>query len=68
MVYHKRSKGTPPSLPSDNSKGKKKVINDKVLCRAIEKKFPSDELVSNLVRKVKKLEEEVLDMREWAKF
>ena len=39
----------------------------KVMCKTIEKKCLSDKLVSNLEKKIKKLEEELLDMREWAK-
>ncbi|KAH0725422.1 hypothetical protein KY284_001287 [Solanum tuberosum] len=63
MVYHTRSNDALPSLPNENRKGKRKATNEKV----IEKKHPSDELVSSLKLKIKKLEEEVSDMREWAK-
>ncbi|KAH0743088.1 hypothetical protein KY290_031081 [Solanum tuberosum] len=67
MVYHTRSNGALPSLPSENRKGKRKTTNDKVMRKTIEKKHPSDELVLSLEQKIKKLEEEVSDMREWAK-
>ncbi|KAH0724839.1 hypothetical protein KY284_000704 [Solanum tuberosum] len=67
MVYHTRSKDALPSLPNENHKGKKKTTNEKVMSKAIEKKHPSDELVSSLQKKIKELEEEVSDMREWAK-
>ena len=45
-----------------------KGTNAKVMCKTIEKVSFSDKLVSNLEQKIKKLEEELLDMREWAKF
>ncbi|KAH0642370.1 hypothetical protein KY290_033962 [Solanum tuberosum] len=67
MVYHTRSKGALPSLPTENHKGKRKVTNEKVMGKTIEKKHLSDELVSSLEQKIKKLEEEVSNMREWAK-
>ncbi|KAH0776435.1 hypothetical protein KY290_007846 [Solanum tuberosum] len=67
MVYHTRSKGAPPSLPSENRKGKKKVTNDKVMVRAIEKQHPSNKLVPSLEQKIKELEKEISDMHEWAK-
>ncbi|KAH0678314.1 hypothetical protein KY284_019399 [Solanum tuberosum] len=63
MVYHMRSNEALPSPTNENHKGKRKATNEKV----IEKKHPSDELVSSLKLKIKKLEEEVSDMREWAK-
>ena len=37
------------------------------MCNTIENKCLSDEFVSSLEQKIKKLEEEVLDMREWSK-
>ena len=51
------------------AKEKVKETNAKVMWKTIEKKkcLP-DKLVSNLEQKIKKLEEELLDMREWAKF
>ena len=67
MVYHTRSKGSLPSFPTKNRKGKVKATNAKVMCKTIEKKCLLDELVSNLEKKIKKLEEEWLDMCEWAK-
>ena len=67
MVYHTRSKSSFLSLPIENCKGKVKVINARVMCKTIEKKCLSDKLVSNLEQKIKKLEEELLDMREWEK-
>ncbi|KAH0718303.1 hypothetical protein KY285_014334 [Solanum tuberosum] len=67
MVYHTRSNDGLPSLPNENHKGKKKATNEKVLSKTIEKKHPSDELVSSLQKKIKELEEEVSDMRGWAK-
>ncbi|KAH0719078.1 hypothetical protein KY290_012748 [Solanum tuberosum] len=67
MVYHTRSKKALPSLPNENHKGKRKVTNEKVMSKTIEKKHPSDELVSSLKKKIKELEEEVSDMRGWAK-
>ena len=67
MVYHTRSKGSFPPLPIENCKRKVKVTNAKVMCKTIEKKFLSDKLVSNLEQKIKNLEEELLDMRGWAK-
>ena len=44
-----------------------RATNARVMCKTIEKKCLSDKLVSNLEQKIKKLEEELLDMREWAK-
>ena len=44
-----------------------KATNAKVMCKTIEKKCLSNELLSNLDQKIKKLEEELLDMRKWAK-
>ena len=38
------------------------------LCAKLLKKCLSDKLVTNLEQKIKKLEVELLDMREWAKF
>ncbi|KAH0707803.1 hypothetical protein KY289_012879 [Solanum tuberosum] len=67
MVYHTRSKEALPSLPDENHKGKRKATNEKVMRKTIEKKHPSDELVSSLKKKIKELEEEVSDMRGWAK-
>ncbi|KAH0722010.1 hypothetical protein KY289_005054 [Solanum tuberosum] len=67
MVYHTRSKEALPSLPDENHKGKRKATNEKVLSKTIEKKHPSDELVSSLKKKIMELEEEVSDMRGWAK-
>ena len=69
MVYHTRSKGSFPSLPTENCKGKVKATNARVMCKTIVKKCLSDKLVSNLEQKIKKkkLEKELLDMREWAK-
>ncbi|KAH0732924.1 hypothetical protein KY290_003771 [Solanum tuberosum] len=61
MVYHTRSKDALPSLPNENSKGK--ATNEKVMSKTIEKKHPSDELVSSLENKIRELEEEVSDMR-----
>ncbi|KAH0679286.1 hypothetical protein KY284_020371 [Solanum tuberosum] len=67
MVYHTRSKDSLPSLPNENHKGKRKATNEKVMSKTIEKKHPSDELVSSLKKKIRELEEEVSDMRGWAK-
>ncbi|KAH0720252.1 hypothetical protein KY284_005282 [Solanum tuberosum] len=67
MVYHTRSKGVPPFLPSKNGKGKKKVTNDKVMGRAIEQEHPSNKLVSSLKYKIRELEKEIFDTCEWAK-
>ncbi|KAH0672629.1 hypothetical protein KY290_024858 [Solanum tuberosum] len=67
MVYHTRSKDTPPSLPNENHKGKREATNENVMSKTIEKKHPSDELVSSLKKKIRELEEEVFDMRGWAK-
>ena len=50
------------------AKEKVKGTNAKVMCKTIEKVSFSDKLVSNLEQKIKKLEVELLDMREWAKF
>ncbi|KAH0729986.1 hypothetical protein KY289_001174 [Solanum tuberosum] len=65
MVYHTRSKDTLPPLPNENRKGKKKETNEKVMSKTIEKKHPSDELVSSLKKKIRELE--VSDMRRWVK-
>ncbi|KAH0776570.1 hypothetical protein KY290_007981 [Solanum tuberosum] len=67
MVYHTRSNDTLPSIPNENHKGKKKATNEKVMSKTIEKKHPSDELVSSLKKRIRELEEEVSDMRGWAK-
>ncbi|KAH0724355.1 hypothetical protein KY284_000220 [Solanum tuberosum] len=67
MVYHTRSKDYLPSLPNENHKGKRKATNEKVMSKTNEKKHPSDELVSSLKKKIRELEEEVSDMRGWAK-
>ncbi|KAL3362922.1 hypothetical protein AABB24_012292 [Solanum stoloniferum] len=67
MVYHTRSNDALPSLPNENRKRKRKATNEKVMSKTIEKKHPSDELVSSLQKKIKKLEEEMSDMRGWAK-
>ncbi|KAH0743180.1 hypothetical protein KY290_031173 [Solanum tuberosum] len=67
MVYHTRSKGTPHSLPSENRKEKKKVTNDKVMYRAIEKKHHSNKFVSSLEHKIRELEKEIYGMRDWTK-
>ncbi|KAH0655511.1 hypothetical protein KY285_030393 [Solanum tuberosum] len=67
MVYHTRSNDALPSLPNENRKGKRKVTNEKVMSKTIEKKQPSEKLVSSLKKKIKELEEEVSDMRGWAK-
>ncbi|KAH0671250.1 hypothetical protein KY285_023639 [Solanum tuberosum] len=67
MVYHTRSKDTLPSLPNENRKGKRKATNEKVMSKTIEKKHPLDELVSRPEHKIRELEEEVIDMRGWAK-
>ncbi|KAH0655655.1 hypothetical protein KY285_030537 [Solanum tuberosum] len=67
MVYHTRSNNTLPSLPNENRKGKRKAINEKFMSKTSEKKHPSDELVSSLEKKIRELEEEVSDMRGWAK-
>ncbi|KAL3360936.1 hypothetical protein AABB24_014052 [Solanum stoloniferum] len=64
MVYHTRSK---EALPDENHKGKRKVTNEKVMSKTIEKKHPSDELVSTLKKKIMELEDEVSDMRGCAK-
>ena len=64
MVHPTRSKSSFPPLPTENCKGKVKVTNAKVMCKTIEKKCLSDELVLNLEQKIKKLEEEWLDMCE----
>lgn len=64
MDYHTRSKGALPSLPTENRKGKRKVTNEKVMGKTIEKKHLLDELVSSLEQKIKKLEKKVSDMRE----
>ncbi|KAH0682133.1 hypothetical protein KY289_019885 [Solanum tuberosum] len=63
MVYHTRSKEALPSLSNKNHKEKRKATNEKVMSKTIEKKHPSDELVSSLKKKIKELEEEVSDMR-----
>jgi len=52
MIYHKRSKGTPLSLPSENRKGKRKMTNNKVMVEIIEEEHPSNELVSRLEQKI----------------
>ena len=44
-----------------------KATNARVMCKTIEKKCLSNELVSNLEQKIKKLEEDVLDTHEWDK-
>ncbi|KAH0781776.1 hypothetical protein KY290_001374 [Solanum tuberosum] len=67
MVYHTRSKEALPSVPNENHKGKMKATNEKVISKTIEKKHPSDKLVSSLKKKIRELEEEVSDMRGWAK-
>ncbi|KAH0781492.1 hypothetical protein KY290_001090 [Solanum tuberosum] len=67
MVYHTRSKDSLPSLPNENHKGKRKTTNKKVMSKTIEKKHPSDKLISSLKKKIRELEEEVSDMRDWAK-
>ena len=56
IVYHKLSKLSIPSLPTENHKGKRKVINDKAICKTIEKKCRSDDIVSRLEHKIMKLE------------
>ncbi|KAH0672599.1 hypothetical protein KY290_024833 [Solanum tuberosum] len=61
-----RSNDALPSLPNENRKGKRKAT-EKVMSKTIEKKHPSDELVSSLERKIRELDEEVSDMRGWAK-
>ena len=43
-------------------------VNDAGLVWGLDSDRDTDELVSSLEMKMKKLEEEVLDMREWAKF
>ena len=67
IVYHTRSKVSFPSLPTENCKGKVKATNAKFMCKTIENKCLSEKLVSNLEQKIKKLEEELLHRREWAK-
>ncbi|KAH0696366.1 hypothetical protein KY289_013848 [Solanum tuberosum] len=67
MVYHTQSKDALPSLPNENRKGMRKAINEKVISKTIEKKHPSDELVSGLEKKIRELEKEVSDMRGWAR-
>ncbi|KAH0743336.1 hypothetical protein KY290_031329 [Solanum tuberosum] len=67
MFYHTRSNDALPSFLNENCKVKRKATNEKVMSKTIEKKHPSDELVSSLKLKIKKLEEEVSDMRDWAK-
>ena len=67
MVYHTRSNGSLSSLLNEKCKEKVKATNAKVMCKTIKKKCLSDELVSSLEQKIKKSEEEVLDMRLWAK-
>ncbi|KAH0706025.1 hypothetical protein KY285_010552 [Solanum tuberosum] len=67
MVYQTRSKDSLPSLPNENHKGKRKATNEKVMSKTIEKKHHLDELVSSLKKKIRELEEEVSDMRGWAK-
>ncbi|KAH0633059.1 hypothetical protein KY284_035845 [Solanum tuberosum] len=67
MVYHIQSKSAPHSPPSENRKGKRKMVNNKVMIETIEEEHPSNELVSKLKQKIRELEEEISDMREWAK-
>ncbi|KAH0643811.1 hypothetical protein KY290_033950 [Solanum tuberosum] len=67
MVYHTRSKGAPPSLPSENRKGKKKVTSNKIMGKTIEKEHPLNKSTPSLEQKIKDLEEETCGMREWAK-
>ncbi|KAH0743286.1 hypothetical protein KY290_031279 [Solanum tuberosum] len=67
MAHHTRSKGALPSLPSENRKGKRKMTNDKVSGKTIEKEYPPSKLISRLEKKIKELEEKVSDMRGWAK-
>ncbi|KAH0715148.1 hypothetical protein KY284_008053 [Solanum tuberosum] len=67
IVYHTRSNDAFPSLPNENCKGKRKATNEKVMSKTIKKKHPSDELVSSLEKKIRELEEEVSDMRGWAR-
>ncbi|KAH0655574.1 hypothetical protein KY285_030456 [Solanum tuberosum] len=67
MVCHTRSKDSLPSLPNENHKRKRKATNEKIMSKTIEKKHPSDELVSSLKKKIRELEEKVSDMRGWAK-
>lgn len=60
-------KGSLPSIPRENCKGKKKVTNDKILGRTIEKKYLSNKSTPSLEQKIKDLEEVILGMRSWAK-
>ena len=64
MYYHMRSKGSFPPILTENCKENMKVTNAKVIRKTIEKKCLSDKLVLNLAQKIKKLEEELLDMCE----
>ncbi|KAH0781548.1 hypothetical protein KY290_001146 [Solanum tuberosum] len=67
MVYHTRSKSAPPFLPSENRKGKKEVTSDKIIGKTIEKEHPPNKSIPSLEQKIKDLEEEISDIREWAK-
>ncbi|KAH0722935.1 hypothetical protein KY290_006347 [Solanum tuberosum] len=67
MFYHARSKGSLPSLPSENRKGKKKMTNDKAIGKTIEKERSSNKLVSGLEQKIRELEKDISDMCEWDK-
>ncbi|KAH0748724.1 hypothetical protein KY290_027956 [Solanum tuberosum] len=67
MGYHTRSNDGFPSLPNENRKGKRKATNEKVSNKTIENEYPPSKLISRLEKKIRELEEEVSDMRGWAK-
>ncbi|KAH0781540.1 hypothetical protein KY290_001138 [Solanum tuberosum] len=67
MIYHTRSKDALPSLPNENRKGKRKTTNEKVSSKTIENEYPPSKLILRLEKKIKELEEEVSNMRWWAK-
>ncbi|KAH0665331.1 hypothetical protein KY290_027590 [Solanum tuberosum] len=67
MAHHTRSKGTLHFLSGENRKGKRKMTNDKASGKTIEKEYPPSKLISCLEKKIRELEEEVSDMRGWAK-
>ncbi|KAH0712426.1 hypothetical protein KY289_008385 [Solanum tuberosum] len=67
VVYHTRSKGALSSLSSEKHKGKMRMTNDKIMDQTIEKEYPPSKLISCLEKKIRELEDDVSDMREWAK-
>ncbi|KAH0776541.1 hypothetical protein KY290_007952 [Solanum tuberosum] len=44
-----------------------RMTNDKIMDQTIEKEYPPSKLISCLEKKIRELEDDVSDMREWAK-